>query len=160
MPAFRRGLVIVTLAAAAACAERGAPRTTPARVAPRVPAADRTDATARAASHDDDSGVVGLASFYGAAFEGRKTASGRVFDKEELVAAHPSYPFGTRLRVINLENGRSVVVSVVDRGPSNDNIAEGVIIDLSERAAQVLGFIADGRQRVRLVVLEWGRAGT
>jgi rare lipoprotein A len=101
--------------------------------------------------------VVGLASFYGERFEGKQTASGFIFQKDQLVAAHPSYPFGTRVRVTSLENGRSVVVRIVDRGPSSENVHDGVIIDLSERAAELLGFIEDGRQRVRLRVLNWGR---
>jgi rare lipoprotein A len=98
----------------------------------------------------------GLASFYGEEFEGRLTASGIVFDKDALVAAHPSYPFGTRVRVENLDNGRAVTLRIVDRGPSAENVREGVIIDVSKRAAQVLGFVREGRQRVRVVVVRWG----
>ncbi len=100
--------------------------------------------------------VIGLASYYGAAFEGRRTASGTIFDKEELVAAHPSYPFGTRVRVTNLDNGRSVTLVIVDRGPRDDYVDEGVIIDVSQGAARVLDFIEEGRQLVRVRVLEWG----
>jgi rare lipoprotein A len=73
-----------------------------------------------------------------------------------MVAAHPSYPFGTVLRVTNLENGRQVSVRILDRGPTRRLQADGVIIDLSRRAAEVLGFIQRGRTRVRLEVLEWG----
>jgi rare lipoprotein A len=73
-----------------------------------------------------------------------------------MVAAHPSYPFGTRLRVTNLSNGRSATVRVVDRGPSADLRADGLIIDVSRRAAEVLGFIQRGRTRVRLEVLAVG----
>jgi rare lipoprotein A len=60
----------------------------------------------------------GLASYYGKEFHGRKTASGIRFDMNAMVAAHPSYPFGTRLRVTNLSNGRSASVRIVDRGPA------------------------------------------
>ena len=98
---------------------------------------------------------VGLASFYGEAFHGKITASGRPFDMNAMVAAHPSYPFGTLLRVTNLNNGRTVQVRVQDRGPAPRPQAEGVIIDLSQRAAELLGFIRQGRARVRLEVLEW-----
>ena len=98
---------------------------------------------------------VGLASYYGAAFHGKITASGRPFDMNAMVAAHPSYPFGTLLRVTNLSNGRTVQVRVQDRGPAQRPQAEGVIIDLSQRAAELLGFIRQGRARVRLDVLEW-----
>jgi rare lipoprotein A len=98
----------------------------------------------------------GLASFYGTEFHGRTTASGTRFDMNTMVAAHPSYPFGTRIRVTNLANGRSAIVRVVDRGPAPEPQARGVIIDLSRRAAQVLDFVQRGRARVRLDVLSWG----
>jgi rare lipoprotein A len=98
---------------------------------------------------------VGLASYYGEAFHGKITASGRPFDMNAMVAAHPSYPFGTLLRVTNLANGRSVEVRVLDRGPARGPQAEGVILDVSRRAAERLGFIRQGRTRVRLEVLEW-----
>ena len=74
-----------------------------------------------------------------------------------MVAAHPSYPFGTMIRVTNLANGRSIKVRILDRGPAPQQRAEGIIIDLSRKAAEVLGFIQRGRARVRLEVLEWGR---
>jgi len=99
---------------------------------------------------------VGLASYYGREFHGRTTASGVRFDMNALVAAHPSYPFGTLLRVTNLANGRSATVRVVDRGPGPEQRADGLIIDVSRRAAEVLGFIERGRTGVRLDVLAWG----
>jgi rare lipoprotein A len=104
----------------------------------------------------------GLASYYGPGFEGKLTASGIPFDKEAMVAAHPSYPFGTVVRVTNLANKRQVVVRVVDRGPAKGPRAEGVVIDVSSGAAEDLGFLRKGRTRVRLEVLRWGgstRAG-
>jgi rare lipoprotein A len=99
----------------------------------------------------------GLASYYGEAFHGKVMASGRPFDMNAMVAAHPRYPFGTLLRVTNLRNGRSLTVRIQDRGPANQSQREGVIIDLSRGAAERLGFIRQGRVRVRLEVLEWGR---
>jgi len=99
---------------------------------------------------------VGLASYYGREFHGRTTASGVRFDMNALVAAHPSYPFGTRVRVTNLANDRSTVVRIVDRGPAAELRAEGLLIDLSQEAAETLGFIQQGRTRVRLEVLAWG----
>ena len=99
---------------------------------------------------------MGLASFYGSEFHGRTTASGARFDMNAMVAAHPSYPFGTRLRVTNLANGRSATVRVVDRGPSQELRADGLIIDVSRRAAAVLRFVQQGRTRVRVDVLAWG----
>jgi rare lipoprotein A len=97
----------------------------------------------------------GLASYYGREFHGRTTASGIRFDMNALVAAHPSYPFGTRVRVTNLANNRSTVVRIVDRGPTAELRANGLLIDVSRKAAETLGFIQQGRARVRLEVLAW-----
>lgn len=100
----------------------------------------------------------GLASFYGREFHQKLAASGIPFNMHALVAAHPRYPFGTIVRVWNLGNGRSVTVKIIDRGPAAGPRADGVIIDLSQRAAEVLHMIRDGRTRVQLQVLRWGRA--
>jgi rare lipoprotein A len=99
---------------------------------------------------------TGLASYYSRKFEGRQTASGETFSNQELTAAHPSHPLGTRVRVTNLENGTSVVVRINDRGASAQNRREGVIIDVSQAAADRLKMKKDGRVRVRVNVLEWG----
>ena len=99
---------------------------------------------------------TGLASFYSRAFDGEETASGEPFDSREMVAAHPSYPLGTVVRVTNLEKGGAVEVRIHDRGPSEENQIEGVIIDLSGAAAEKLGMVKDGRCRVQVEVLEWG----
>jgi len=93
---------------------------------------------------------VGLASWYGQEFQGRPTASGERFDMNDLTAAHRTLPFGTRVKVTNLENSRSVVVRVNDRGPHKPER----IIDLSYAAARQLGMIEAGTARVRLEVLE------
>ena len=98
----------------------------------------------------------GLASYYASALNGRTTASGIPLDLSRMVAAHPRYPFGTVVRVTSLENQQSVDVDIVDRGPAAGPRQDGVLIDLSRAAAQKLGFIADGRARVRLEVLRWG----
>lgn len=95
----------------------------------------------------------GLASFYTKRRQGRPAASGERFDNRALVAAHPSLPFGTRLRVTNLANGRSVVVNVVDRGPSASRQRKGYVIDLSRAAARALGFVHAGNAKVRLEVI-------
>lgn len=94
--------------------------------------------------------VTGIASYYADRFHLRRTASGVPYDKDQLVAAHRSYPFGTVLRVTNLANGRSVTVRVIDRGP----FVEGRILDLSRRAAEELGFIEAGLTEVRIEVIE------
>ena len=91
---------------------------------------------------------VGLASYYDSRHNGATTASGERYDERALTAAHRTLPFGTRVRVTNLRNGRSVVVRIDDRGP----FARGRIIDVSRRAARELGFLREGTARVRVKV--------
>ena len=93
--------------------------------------------------------VVGRASYYGPGFAGRRTASGEVFHPEELTAAHRFLPLGTKVRVTNLNNGNSVLVTINDRGP----YVRGRHIDLSVAAARVLGMLGQGVCRVRMDVL-------
>ncbi|TBH21080.1 septal ring lytic transglycosylase RlpA family protein [Thermus thermamylovorans] len=90
----------------------------------------------------------GLAVWYGPGFHGRRTASGERYDMHALTAAHPTLPFGTRVRVTNLKNGKSVVVRINDRGPFGGRY----IIDLSYAAAKAIGALS--ATRVRLEVLE------
>lgn len=99
----------------------------------------------------------GKASYYGNRFHGRKTASGERFDNDSPMAAHPSWSFGTRVRVTNLKNGRTVEVRIVDRGPARRAQRKGVLIDLSYGTARKLGFIKQGIAPVRLDVLKWGK---
>jgi rare lipoprotein A (peptidoglycan hydrolase) len=94
---------------------------------------------------------AGLASWYGPGFHGRRTASGTVYTGTALTAAHRSLPFGTLVRVTNLENGRQVVVVIDDRGP----FIRGRIIDLSVAAARRLGMVRDGVAPVRIKVIRW-----
>lgn len=119
-----------------------------------------TNETASAPAAKDSLAVketqTGLASYYGRGFEGQETASGEVFRSRELVAAHPSYPLGTVARITNLEAGSRVEVRIIDRGPTAENVAEGVIIDLSKGAAEKLGMVQDGRVQVKVEVLQWG----
>jgi rare lipoprotein A len=118
-------------------------------------------APARRPSAPRSRGVVetrdGLASYYGKGFHGKTTASGVRFDMNAMVAAHPTYPFGTRVRVTNMTTRKSVQLRIVDRGPARSARADGVIIDVSQGAAVHLGFIRAGRTRVRVEVLEWGK---
>lgn len=102
---------------------------------------------------------TGLASFYSRSLHGERTASGEKFNNKEMVAAHPTYPFGTIVRVTNLKKGGTIEVRVIDRGPTKKNRAEGVIIDLSRAAAEKLMMTRDGRTRVKVEVLEWGKKG-
>lgn len=103
-------------------------------------------------SHNENYDEVGLASWYGDFFHGRQTANGEVYDMNALSAAHPTLPMPTYARVTNLKNNRSIVVRVNDRGPYKD----GRIIDLSRRAAELLGFHNHGLAAVR--VQYYGRA--
>jgi len=96
----------------------------------------------------------GLASWYGAAFHGRMTANGEVFDRDSIAAAHTTMPLPSYARVTNLQNGHSMIVRVNDRGPFHGNR----IIDVSERAASALGFRQAGTARVRVEYV--GRAST
>ncbi|MFQ5973820.1 MAG: septal ring lytic transglycosylase RlpA family protein [Alphaproteobacteria bacterium] len=91
---------------------------------------------------------VGIASWYGPRYHGRTTASGERFDMTRHTAAHRTLPFGTRVRVTNLENGHSVVVTINDRGP----FVKGRIIDVSKHAAEHLGFRRQGTAHVRVRV--------
>ncbi len=96
--------------------------------------------------------LEGVASYYADDFNGKKTSNGETYDMHAFTAAHRTFPFGTRVRVTNLANNKSVVVRINDRGP----FKEGRIIDLSLGAARALEVIATGTTRVRLDVLEWG----
>ena len=100
---------------------------------------------------------VGQASYYGKGFDGRRTASGERFNSNHAVAAHPSWPFGTLVRVTNLRNGRAAEVRIIDRGPSRRMQRKGRIIDLSRGTARRLGFLRQGVTRVKLEVLKWGK---
>jgi len=98
--------------------------------------------------------IHGVASWYGGVFNGRKTASGEVFDMYAMTACHPSLPFGSLVRVVNRSNHRSVVVRITDRG---DLVEEGRVIDLSYAAAEKLGMTWAGIARVDLQVLSLGK---
>ncbi len=89
---------------------------------------------------------TGIASWYGRPFHGRQTANGETYNMNELTAAHKTLPMPTMVRVTNLENGRSLVLRVNDRGP----FVNGRIIDVSRRAAQLLGFFNAGTAKVRV----------
>jgi rare lipoprotein A len=98
-------------------------------------------------SPTSQSGALGTASFYDDA--GSETANGEIFNPNKLTAAHPSLPFGTKLRVTNVSNGRSVVVRINDRGP----FVPGRIVDLSTSAAETLGMTERGTAKVKLDVV-------
>jgi rare lipoprotein A (peptidoglycan hydrolase) len=93
---------------------------------------------------------VGRASWYGGLFHGKMTASGETYDMFKLTAAHPELPLGSFVRVTNLNNLRSVVVRVNDRGP----ITPGRVIDLSYKAAEILQFNRKGIEKVRIDLVD------
>ncbi len=89
---------------------------------------------------------TGTASYYGAKHHGNKTASGEPFNQNALTAAHRRLPFGTQVKVTNLDNNKSVVLRINDRGPHT----RGRLIDVSRRAAEQLGMLGSGTARVRV----------
>ena len=93
---------------------------------------------------------TGLASYYSDKFEGKTTASGEVYSSSKMTAAHRSLPFGTRVKVTNSANDRSVIVIVNDRGP----FVKDRIIDLSKGAAVKLGYIEEGVAKVKIDILD------
>ena|ERR1043166_4453805 len=93
--------------------------------------------------------AVGVASFYGQKYQGRRTASGEIYDMRKMTAAHRSLPFGANVRVTNLSNNRTVIVRINDRGP----FTRERIIDLSLAAARQLGIVQNGTARVKIELL-------
>jgi rare lipoprotein A len=100
-------------------------------------------------AEDFDYDETGIASWYGPQFHNRETANGETFDMNAVSAAHRTLPMPSFVRVTNLENGRSIVVRVNDRGP----YAHGRILDLSRRSAQLLGFEQQGTAKVRVQIM-------
>jgi len=90
----------------------------------------------------------GVANFYNDKFQGKKTASGEVYDKDKLTASHKKLPYGTKVKVTNVENGKSVVVTVNDRMSAKSP----AVIDVTRRAAEELGFAKSGKAKVKLEV--------
>jgi rare lipoprotein A len=169
IPAARAGkfirLLAVSLAAAslAACAQSsvvtqkselrasrqaslGHDQMTSSAMKRRVAAVRKHTASRRDAS-DIKTASHGVASFY---TEGTKTASGEKFNTLDMTAAHPTLPFGTKLRVTNVASGRSVTVRVNDRGP----YVQGRVVDVSYSAADALGMVGKGVAKVKLDVVE------
>ncbi len=119
---------------------------TPARLPDRSPSGRVPDGPARWGDHY----LRGSASYYGQEFHGRKTANGEIFNMYKLTAAHRTLPLGTKARIWNLENGRSCVVIINDRGP----FIEGRILDLSYAAALELEMVTQGVAQVQIEILE------
>ena len=92
---------------------------------------------------------TGIASYYHDKFHGRKTASGKLYNKNEMICAHRMLPFGTKLEVKNPTNGKVVIVTVIDRGP----FVKGRVLDLSRAAATKLNFMGKGLQKVQYRII-------
>jgi rare lipoprotein A len=127
------------------------PAAVPPEVASSTPAVDGQN---KAAAPKHGRLFRGIASWYGSVFNGRRTANGEVFDMNAMTACHPTLPFGTWVRVVNLRNKRSVVVRINDRGDLGED--QRRIIDLSYGAAQKLGMTQAGLAKVSLEVVPAG----
>lgn len=146
------GVVIGLALAGCATAGREAPAPREAAIPPAPPPSrPAPPPRAEPPSKPSTAGTqVGKASWYGRPHHGRKTASGETYDMNAMTAAHRTLPLGSRVRVTNTDNGRSVVVRINDRGP----FVDGRIIDLSRAAARELGATGHGLFTVRIEVLE------
>ncbi|NOR81764.1 MAG: septal ring lytic transglycosylase RlpA family protein [Methyloprofundus sp.] len=92
----------------------------------------------------------GIASYYADVFQGKKTASGELYDKNKLTAAHKTLAFGTKVKITDLKNNKSVIVTITDRGPHSKKR----MVDLSYAAAEKIGLVKAGLSKVRLEVIE------
>lgn len=149
--------VVASLICASPCSSASSTRhgwaqtSTSPGVRPAVSSGPRAESSARARETRK-----GVAAFISVKMQGRKTASGQLYDGRALVAAHPTYPMGTVLRVTSRENGRAVDVTVVDRSASG---AKRPIVDVSRAAAEQLDFVRSGTVAVTTEVITWGSDG-
>jgi len=154
MPLLRIVLLIVLTAISAACAGKAVPLPAPVAPAPSAPVPVAAAAPVPVPVPDRIYRETGIAAWYGRELHGKKTASGETFDMNALSAAHRTLPFGTTLRVTNLDNLKSITVKVIDRGP----LSRGRVLELSYGAARELGFVSQGTARVGIEILETVRA--
>ena len=159
MSAAARATVILCCLALGACAVLGKSRPSPSRVPGAVPAGEETvklgepyqvEGVWYYPRRDNFYDVIGIASWYGTEFHGKATANGETFDMNALSGAHTTLPLPSYVRVTNLANGRSLVLRLNDRGP----FVKDRVLDVSRRAAQLLGFEASGTARVRVQVVQ------
>ena len=95
---------------------------------------------------------IGIASYYGRKFHKKRTANGEIFNMYKVSAAHKTYPLGTKVKVTNMKNGKSIKLTINDRGP----YVKGRIIDLSYKAARKIDFVNQGTTKVRIDVIRLG----
>jgi len=146
------GALLIVLVFVSACASSQAPRSAGSQA--QSPAGSVTGQTAKKqestrVSEKAGHRETGIASWYGRPYHGRTTASGETYDMNAMTAAHRTLPFGTRVLVKNLENGKTVKLTINDRGP----FIKGRIIDVSRKGARVLGFENQGLVRVQVTAL-------
>ena len=145
--------MLCTLPSRTVKADAGVPR--PAAVTSPAVVANATPQMSSPVQKQHSKLLKGVASWYGNQFDGRKTASGETFNQDEMTACHPSLPFGTEVRVVNLRNHKSVVVRITDRA----ELVKGRVIDLSHAAAEKLNMTSAGVARVSIEVLSLGHPG-
>ena len=139
-PAIRRIALVLAMSAFFAACATSQPAQLPPPPPPQPIAVPQATPTPQ---------VVGMASWYGPGFHGHHDARGGIYNQNELTAASIAFPLGSRVMVTNLDNDRSVEVTITDRGP----FKKGRKIDLSHRAAQMLGMIGEGTARVRIALI-------
>src|SRR5580698_11348393 len=153
----RDGMAIAMIAGSLAACSTAPPTYTPVNVPPtagiyKIGQPYQIEGTWYYPREQPDYDETGIASWYGPTFYGQQTANGEIFNANALSAAHRTLPMPVNVRVTNLENGKSLIVRVNDRGP----FAKGRIIDVSEQAAELLDVVETGTARVRVTYL--GRA--
>ncbi len=153
--ALAAGVLAISTRAVQADARLPRPATTAPPAVPVVSATPALLAPQKPLETETTHALHGYASWYGGVFNGRRTASGERFDMYAMTACHPTLPFGSVVRVVNRNNGRSVVVRITDRG----YLYEGRILDLSYGAAEKLAMIKPGIAPVELQVISLGRPG-
>ena len=156
MPLRRACVLCAVVLSTAACAGTVGPSARTAAPAPSLSTASSATLPVTAPPTHGPAPITletGTAAWYGKEYQGKKTASGEVFDMNGLTAAHRTLPLGTVIRVTNIENIKNVIVTINDRGPFTRNR----ILDLTYAAAKELGFAAQGTARVQIEILEAGR---
>ncbi len=144
------GVALAATGCAPSQSGKGSLAERPSLTRPADPGVVTIDGVRYVAKTDRDSVQVGDATWYGPGFHGRKTASGERFDTGLVTAAHRSLPLPSLVKVTNLDNGRTLIVKINDRGP----FVKSKIIDMSSRGAELLGFRGTGSARVKIQVLE------